>query len=540
MRVFFALVFLSVPLMAPAQGSKSDETARAIGTVRAGVVVYDRTEFEGNSETYVRDMPDLTRSRLGDNAARSVRLARGCRVRLFQNPGFEGKHVELGRDTPTLKGSGLGLSQASSLQVRCGGAKFDDEKTQARGVAAPTQTKDPVSKTPALPQRGVTLFTGHGWKGTSRNVTGAVPDLKATSVGYDARSLHIAEGCSVQVFSGTNFSGQMTEFYRSVSNLSSTRVRSLNVRCGGTAAPVLPGTVAKPTPVPTPSAPPGSAPAPAKGVTLFETPNWQDRNETFTGNVSDLSRSRLGDDVARSIAVAEGCYVELYELSNYRGTRAFVDKSMNTLAGTAVGNKAVSSLRVQCDINPCGDVQSCTTLYSEFDYGGQQELLTADVPDLRYTDLGDRRARSLRVSDGCTVELFSQPDYRGEAESFTRDEPRLDRSRIGADRASSLRFYCGAGYPGPGSSGGRGVTLYEHKEFGGISETFTSDVLDLQGTRIGPDQASSARVDSGCRAWLYDETEYYGQYSLIERDEPFLRDLNVGSDRVRSLRVECY
>jgi len=559
--ILFVLFLVVVPSLVQAA-----EQATALQPLRQGAALYTSKDYTGATQTFMTDVADLSRTQVGDNRTTSVRVAPGCRVRLFDGPKFSGQSLDLDGDTPTLRGKTVKPNQASSLQIRCGRMPFPDEtaartaETQDRaaaqrgsnsGVATTDTTRSSESSAtaapPAAPATGVTLYTEHGYKGTSRNVRNAVPDLSATEVGSNrARSIRVASGCHVDLYAGKAFSGETTRLYRSAVNLGSfdKRVSSLNVVCGQSGAASAPG--ATPGSGSGAGAGSGSAAQPPKsGVRVFDTRDFRGESQAFTQDVPDMNRSRIGDGVARSILVAEGCTAELYDQINYRGNRTFVDASMQTLANTPVGNRALSSLRIQCAVPACparsgpgGGMDRCVTLYADSDWGGQSESFDADVADLRRTDIGDRRARSLRVSDGCTGVLYSQPDFYGDAQEFRRDESRLERTGFGADRASSLRFYCGDA-PAAGGGGAGGVTLFEHRDFGGRSETFTRDVIDLEGTIIGPDEASSVRVDPGCRAWLYDETEFYGNYSVIDQNEPTLGSVTVGGDRTRSLRVDC-
>ncbi|TDJ35413.1 MAG: hypothetical protein E2O56_01040, partial [Gammaproteobacteria bacterium] len=214
MRRFILLLLFVVTTFVQAA-----EDAGALVPLRQGVALYTSRDYTGASQIFSRDAANLTSTTVGDNRTTSVRVAPGCRVRLFENPGFKGAHLELAQDTPTLKGRAVNVNQASSLQVRCGRAPFPDELAASRTAAtsdrssaqrsdgsAATTTSDrsaktaakPGSATPALPATGVTLYTERGYKGISRNVRNAVPDLSATEVGNNrARSIQVASGCYV-------------------------------------------------------------------------------------------------------------------------------------------------------------------------------------------------------------------------------------------------------------------------------------------------------------------------------------------------------
>lgn len=85
----------------------------------------------------------------------------------------------------------------------------------------------------------------------------------------------------------------------------------------------------------------------------------------------------------------------------------------------------------------------------------------------------------------------------------------------------------------------RGVTLYQHGEFEGRSETFTQDVSSLGRTRIGNDEANSVRVGAGCRATLYEHSNFHGTTAEVTGDVPSLGATRLGNDEAGSLRVAC-
>ena len=147
------------------------------------------------------------------------------------------------------------------------------------------------------------------------------------------------------------------------------------------------------------------------------------------------------------------------------------------------------------------------------------------------------------MARGCTAQLYTDIDYRGASVDLSADESDLRRSRIGNDNISSIRVRCGGGYGGGDewgdSNASYGVTLYRDVNFGGASQTFTSDSSDLRSSRIGNDQTTSVRVSPGCRARLYQDINFSGAYTEIDGDNSDLRGSTVGNDSVTSIRVRC-
>ncbi len=85
----------------------------------------------------------------------------------------------------------------------------------------------------------------------------------------------------------------------------------------------------------------------------------------------------------------------------------------------------------------------------------------------------------------------------------------------------------------------RGVTLYRDVDYRGRSELISKNVSSLQGSSIGNDQASSARVSPGCRARLYQHEDFQGSYIEISGGVRDLRGSRIGNDTVTSVQLRC-
>ena len=91
------------------------------GTHERGVTLFRDLNFTGVSETYTNDVPDMRRTRFGDDHATSVSIGRGCTARLYRDLNFQGAYTEVTSDIGDLRGSRVGDDQVTSLQVRCSG-----------------------------------------------------------------------------------------------------------------------------------------------------------------------------------------------------------------------------------------------------------------------------------------------------------------------------------------------------------------------------------------------------------------------------------
>lgn len=84
-----------------------------------------------------------------------------------------------------------------------------------------------------------------------------------------------------------------------------------------------------------------------------------------------------------------------------------------------------------------------------------------------------------------------------------------------------------------------GVTVYEHINYEGESETFFLDDEDddLRGSEMGQDIISSIRVFGTVVVKLFEHIFFGGVLEIFIADDPDLRDNRIGNDRVSSIQV---
>lgn len=304
------------------------------------------------------------------------------------------------------------------------------------------------------------------------------------------------------------------------------------------------------------------------GVTVYHDVHFSGRRQTFYDDVPRLDGSYVGNDTISSLEVDRGCRVTLYSDAYYRGTRTTFTHSVDDLRASPIGNDRVSSIRIDCsrpgyyyddDDRPGyygedderGDYGA--VLYSDTGFRGRREAFDEDDRDLRNNRIGNDRVSSIRVRRGCRVVLYSDTRFRGRATELVDDIEDLRYTSVGNDRVSSIEVDCrrggygdrpgrgdyGRGDYGEGNRRGRGVTLYEHANYRGRSETFYGDDARLANNFIRQDGASSVRVDPGCVATLYEHDGFRGRATTLSHDDPNLRNNRVGNDRVSSIRVDC-
>lgn len=192
------------------------------------------------------------------------------------------------------------------------------------------------------------------------------------------------------------------------------------------------------------------------------------------------------------------------------------------------------------------------TLYEHQDFRGRNGKFFEDDPRLNDNYFRHDIASSVRVDPGCKVTLWEHTDFQGRATVLTEDVTDLNGSRVGNDSVSSLQVDCSQArrfggrdnasnrnHQDEGYRDRRGITLFEHPDFDGRSETFYADDSNFTDNFIRHDAASSVRVDPGCRAVLYEHPDFDGRASVITEDLVYLGSSRVGNDTVSSVEVRC-
>jgi len=403
------------------------------GSAARGITLYRDLNQTGVSELFTDDVPDLRRTRVGDDHATSVSVSEGCRGKLYRDLDFTGASTEVEAGVADLRGSRVGDDSATSLEVEC--EDWWEDVDWGGGGGGVT--------------RGVTLHRDFNYGGVSELFTGDAPDLRSSKIGNDqATSVSVSEGCRARLYQSLNYWGAYTEVDSNVGDLRRSEVgndsvTSLRVRCDVDAAS-----------------------APARGVTLYRDRSFAGVSELFTGDAPDLRSSKIGNDHATSVRVSKGCRAKLYQNLGFEGAFTEVDADVADLRSSTVGDDSVTSLEVECEdwiwsddweaegaeetvdewaeerVAEGSEGTRGVTLHRDVDYTGTSQLFTGDVPDLRYSKVGNDQATSVSISRGCRARLYQNLNYQGAYTEVDSNDGDLRGTTVGNDSVSSLKVRC--------------------------------------------------------------------------------------------------
>ncbi len=413
------------------------------------------------------------------------------------------------------------------------------------------------------------LFSDDGYRGRSLVLTDSNPNIHAQGMGDDASSVCVPYGWRVVLYEDSNYGGQYLELAGPAQISDLKRERPDGVNWGDRISSVK---VFKPV-----VRNRGGRTIECRQVTLYSNDDFGGRSVTAQSSIADLHRVGMGDD-ASSVCVPAGFKVELFEHTNYRGSRlevrgpdSIADLKRDRPDGADWGDR-ISSIRVSKDSgygvppvrrgrvydptpSPTVRCDRYPTLYEHGNYSGRAMELSNSAPNLQGQSFNDI-ASSVCVPQGWRVVLYSESDYRGESLTLNGPEDNPDLGRLWNDRVSSVQVYPpGRGIGGiwrnpddiqygpPPAECGQYPTLFADSGFRGQPLRLDNSIADLHRVGMG-DKASSICVPSGWIVTLYSDTNYRGStleirgdanYNDLSADRP---DGSDWGDRVSSVRVD--
>jgi transglutaminase-like putative cysteine protease len=186
--------------------------------------------------------------------------------------------------------------------------------------------------------------------------------------------------------------------------------------------------------------------------------------------------------------------------------------------------------------------QEVTFSYAVKNYGGESITIDTIIPqghaydDGQQTGLWNVPSHNITVGPGETVNINAHRSFEWEATWCIEHIPVLDQNGGWFDLPANGYVQAQCFNVGPVSAPG-GATLYEHEDYEGQSETFTSDDGNLGDNAIRHDRATSVRVRGPYFTTLYEHPDYAGTAESFHYDDSNLSDNHIGSDTVSSLRV---
>ncbi|GGI45276.1 hypothetical protein GCM10008018_11270 [Paenibacillus marchantiophytorum] len=170
-----------------------------------------------------------------------------------------------------------------------------------------------------------------------------------------------------------------------------------------------------------------------QGVYVYEHPDYNGRMNRILGEADNLTDYTIGNDTLSSVKIVGPYKVELYENSNFQGTKSILTASSSNIISLPVGDNRVTSLRVQRL-----DDEPGVYVYQDSNYEGKSVHFTQNESNMGLTSVGHDAVSSIKIVGPYRAEVFEHADYQGNMTAYTSDA-----SSIGGwnDKISSIKVY---------------------------------------------------------------------------------------------------
>ncbi|HPJ29788.1 MAG TPA: beta/gamma crystallin-related protein [Methanothrix sp.] len=191
-------------------------------------------------------------------------------------------------------------------------------------------------------------------------------------------------------------------------------------------------------------------------------------------DVAGSSKSEGARIVLNTSADKSGLRVVIYEHANYQGRSQEIGIGKYNLNQLTIGNDVLSSLRVPRGLR--------VILFEHANFGGTSRTYTTDTPYVG-NDFNDKTSSIIVVDESKTVTIYEHSNYQGKSQTMGVGRYDMGALAIGNDKLSSIKVPAGLT-----------VTLYEHAGFQGRTKTVAGDMAYIGGDFN--DRASSLVVSA--------------------------------------------
>ncbi|MBZ5715953.1 beta/gamma crystallin-related protein [Nannocystis pusilla] len=255
-------------------------------------------------------------------------------------------------------------------------------------------------------------------------------------------------------------------------------------------------------------------------VTVFENVNFAGKSQVLTVGRYDVKQLSIGNDALSSLKVPAGMEAILYEDAKFGGRKVVFAADTSNVGDF---NDKTSSIEVR--EKPPARVPTGVTLYVDVNFGGKAVTLGVGHHNLAGLAVGDDTISSVKVPPGWRVALFADAEARGTSVAFTADSANIGQL---SDKISSVIVERGEAWSG--------VALYEADHFGGREQRLPEGRYDAAALQF-KGAISSVKVPKGLQVSLYDQPGFAGRKLVLTTHATTLGSFNDKTSSVKVEKV---
>jgi hypothetical protein len=257
------------------------------------------------------------------------------------------------------------------------------------------------------------------------------------------------------------------------------------------------------------------------------------------GNYASAGAIGLPNDSISSVQIGPNAQAVVCKDNNFQGDCILITSSVSYLNGGRVGNDEVSSAKVQAvGMTECMPGNNQASFYTNADYLGNCVVKDiGDYPNAGAIGLANDSISSVRVGSGVQVVLCKDNGFQGDCIVQTTSTNYLNGSRVGNDQVSSAKIQAKGTtecMPGAGQA-----SFYTNADFQGscvikpVGTYATSESIGLPN-----DSISAVRLGQGVQVVLCKDVNFKGDCILLTSSQSYVNDSRVGNDATTSAKVQ--
>ena len=399
-----------------------DEAPATDPAMEGPVVIISRDNFSGSFQTLKPGDYQVNDLSIGNDQLSSLRIPKGLKVTLYENQGFEGKSIELIKDTPAeiLRTKGFD-DAASSIMV-----ELVQEPAPA-ATTTPTQTPVvpavvPVIVTPVVvaatpqpvPDKPATQYAmlyPRDFSSEPMLLKKGTYQLKETLKmnPTDPFALRIPWGLRITLYDNESYAGRPGKKVSYITDTDNNEIATNGM--SGTLSWIVVD----------------AAPIPELKATLYGL-NFSGPSGSLGLGDYTFSQLGIGNDELSSIAIPRGIRVTLFEHFDFKGrTAVLMEDTDEDFLNKNEFNNITSAIRIEKVLSE--ELQ--VTMYRDNFSGTARSFYPGRYDAFDLKDEEDRLS-SIRIPQGMKVTLFENDNFTGKSLVLTRD--------AGGDYIMSNRF----------------------------------------------------------------------------------------------------
>lgn len=157
-------------------------------------------------------------------------------------------------------------------------------------------------------------------------------------------------------------------------------------------------------------------------VTIYEHSNFRGRNKSFGSGSYNFTQLGIGNDKLSSVKIRRGYQIRVYEHANFRGKYRDFTNSSN-FVGNAWNDK-VSSIKIMKIRGNNGGSNTGTRgrgsveLYEHSNYRGSKQSIGIGNYNVNQIRIGNDKLSSMRIPRGYKVRVYEHANFRGRYKDF--------------------------------------------------------------------------------------------------------------------------